>query len=64
VTIEIDGKKVALGVPGAPRSTNANPEPEAYQHIPLRRGGTTDDSAGSILLYVSPCCIIFDSIIY
>lgn len=52
VTIEIDGKKVALGVPGAQRPVSAVPDPETYPQIPLRRGGTPEDAAGSVLLYV------------
>lgn len=49
VTIEIEGKKVALGVPGA-RPATATPEPDSYPFIPLRRGGTPEDAAGSVLL--------------
>ncbi|TFK38732.1 hypothetical protein BDQ12DRAFT_683247 [Crucibulum laeve] len=54
VTIEIDGKKVALGVPGAQRPVTAAPTPEAYPQIPLRRGGTPEDAAGSVLFLASP----------
>lgn len=61
MTIEIEGKKVPLGIPGAPRPTDAKPAPEAYPLIPLRRGGTPDDAAGSVLLYVSPSRLIFNS---
>ncbi|KAF8236967.1 short-chain dehydrogenase/reductase SDR [Tricholoma matsutake] len=53
-TIEIDGKKVVLGVPGASLPTEASPDPEAYTWIPLRRGGTPDDAAGSIFFLASP----------
>jgi len=53
VTIEIDGKKVALGVPGAQRPTDT-PAPESYPHIPLRRGGTPEDAAASVLFLASP----------
>lgn len=52
MTIEIDGKKVALGVPGAARPQDPKPDADAYPFIPLRRGGTPDDAAGSVLLYV------------
>jgi len=52
-TIEIAGKKVALGVPGAPPS-NQTPPPETYSFIPLRRGGTPEDAAGSVLFLASP----------
>jgi 3-oxoacyl-[acyl-carrier protein] reductase len=54
VTIEIDGKKVALGVPGAQRPLNSAEEPDAYPNIPLRRGGTPEDAAGSMLFLASP----------
>lgn len=52
VTIEIEGKKVALGVPGAQRPTGAAAKttPEAYPLIPLRRGGSTDEAASAVLL--------------
>jgi 3-oxoacyl-[acyl-carrier protein] reductase len=52
-TIEIGGKKVLLGVPGPQRSTDTKPEPQTYPWIPVARGGTPDDAAASILLYVS-----------
>lgn len=52
-TIEIDGKKVALGVPGAQRPVDT-PAPETYSFIPLRRGGTPEDAAASILFLASP----------
>ena len=46
VAIEIDGKKVALGVPGA-----KGPSPdEDFPFIPLRRGASPDEVAGSVLL--------------
>jgi 3-oxoacyl-[acyl-carrier protein] reductase len=53
VTIEIEGKKVALGVPGAQRPVTTTQAPEDYPFIPLRRGGTPEDAAASVLLYVS-----------
>lgn len=52
MTIEIDGKKVALGVPGAARPQDSQPDPNAYPLIPLRRGGTPDEAAAAVLLYV------------
>jgi 3-oxoacyl-[acyl-carrier protein] reductase len=58
VTIEIDGKKVALGVPGAQRPVAGAQASEDYPFIPLRRGGTPEDAAGSVLLYVSFSIII------
>lgn len=51
-TIEIDGKKVALGVPGAARPQDPTPNADAYPSIPLRRGGSPDEAAGSVLLCV------------
>lgn len=55
-TIEIDGRKVALGVPGAQRPTDTAAQLEAFPLIPLRRGGTPDDAASSVLLYVLSRC--------
>lgn len=52
-SIEIDGKKVALGVPGAQRPVTSKQASEDYAFIPLRRGGTPEDAAASVLLYVS-----------
>ncbi|RXW21082.1 hypothetical protein EST38_g4756 [Candolleomyces aberdarensis] len=51
-TIEVDGKKVALGVPGAARPEAA--DETVYAGIPLRRGGTVEDAAGSVLFLASP----------
>lgn len=51
VAIEIDGKKVALGVPGA--KDQGDPSAE-YPLIPLRRGAHPDEAAASILFLVSP----------
>ncbi|KAF9560268.1 short-chain dehydrogenase/reductase SDR [Agrocybe pediades] len=55
VTIEIDGKKVALGVPGAKSPPpDGAASPDQYPFIPLRRGGTPEDAAGSMLFLASP----------
>ena len=51
-TIEVNGKKVALGVPGAARPETA--DEKVYAGIPLRRGGTVEDAAGSVLFLASP----------
>ncbi|KAJ3524834.1 hypothetical protein NMY22_g10834 [Coprinellus aureogranulatus] len=51
-TIEVNGKKVALGVPGAQRPEGA--DEKVYAGIPLRRGGTVEDAAGSVLFLASP----------
>jgi len=48
--IEIDGKKVALGIPN---SKGADDESLA-KLIPLARSGNVDDAAGGILLMASP----------
>jgi len=53
-SIEINGKKVALGVPGAQRPTGPVPDAKSYPNIPLRRGGTTDEAAAAILFMASP----------
>ena len=49
-TIEVDGQKVALGIPGAkqrtPQSVNS------FVGIPLGRGGNADEAAAGMLLYV------------
>ncbi|KAG6902003.1 hypothetical protein C0995_005803 [Termitomyces sp. Mi166 len=51
-TIEIDGKTVALGIPGG--RGPANPQAKSYPNIPLRRGATPDEAAGSVLFLSSP----------
>lgn len=46
-SIEIDGKKVALGIPGA----KSAPEPGSlFATIPLGRGATPDEGAAAMLL--------------
>ncbi|KAJ7744191.1 hypothetical protein B0H16DRAFT_1560442 [Mycena metata] len=49
-TMEIDGKKVALGVPGATPESRAATAPG----IPLQRGGTPDEAAAAVLFLASP----------
>ncbi|KAH9927425.1 short-chain dehydrogenase/reductase SDR [Epithele typhae] len=49
-TIEIDGKKVALGIPGA----NASAKSAPHAVIPLGRGATPDEAAGGVLFLASP----------
>ena len=44
-SIEIDGKKVALGIPGAGKNASL-----AHAMIPLGRGATPDEAAGGVLL--------------
>ena len=55
-SIEIDGKKVALGIPGASRPTQAGTKEaeQAYAGIPLRRGGSVEEAAASVLFLCSP----------
>ena len=48
--IEIDGQKVALGVPTANRSSKVNP----YADIPLGRAGNADEVAGSVMMLCTP----------
>lgn len=47
--MEIGGKKIALGVPGA-KAPDSETKPDNYPLIPLRRGGTPEDAAGAVLL--------------
>ncbi|KAI0318014.1 short-chain dehydrogenase/reductase SDR [Amylostereum chailletii] len=55
-TIEIDGKKVALGIPGRkpPTAEEAANNAKAYPDIPLARPGTADEAAAGILFLASP----------
>eukprot|EP01121_Diplochlamys_sp_Union-15-3_P008837 TRINITY_DN2370_c0_g1_i5.p1 TRINITY_DN2370_c0_g1~~TRINITY_DN2370_c0_g1_i5.p1 ORF type:complete len:309 (+),score=76.73 TRINITY_DN2370_c0_g1_i5:38-964(+) len=48
--IEVDGQKIALGIPGL---SDSNKEKMAM-NVPLRRTGNVKDAAGSILLLASP----------
>ncbi|RPD58489.1 short-chain dehydrogenase/reductase SDR [Lentinus tigrinus ALCF2SS1-6] len=47
--IEIDGKKVALGIPGG-----GNSSVNRFALIPLGRGATPDEAAGGVLFLASP----------
>ncbi|TCD65077.1 hypothetical protein EIP91_003279 [Steccherinum ochraceum] len=53
-TIEIGGRKVALGIPGAASANDPSHAPPADRLVPLGRAGTPDDAAGSILFLASP----------
>ncbi|KAG2072974.1 NAD(P)-binding protein, partial [Suillus decipiens] len=53
VTIEIDGQKVALGIPGAKQRAAAQ-SVNAFVDIPLRRGATADEAAAGMLFLASP----------
>jgi len=46
--IEVNGKKVALGIPDSGKKENK------YEHIPLGRPGKPEEAAASILLLASP----------
>ncbi|GAA5822823.1 hypothetical protein JCM5353_003536 [Sporobolomyces roseus] len=50
--IEVNGKKIALGIPSGPKKTDN--KPESYPHIPLGRPGTADDAAKAVLFLASP----------
>lgn len=49
-SIEINGKKVALGIPGRKGSSDVN----ATADIPLRRAGEPTEAGASILFLASP----------
>ncbi|KAF9255161.1 NAD(P)-binding protein [Marasmius fiardii PR-910] len=51
VTIDIDGKQVALGVPGAKDIGDPSAN---YALIPLRRGAHPDEAAAAVLFLCSP----------
>ncbi|KAG6371544.1 hypothetical protein JVT61DRAFT_9250 [Boletus reticuloceps] len=50
--IEIDGKKVALGIPAA--QARVAESVNAYADIPLHRGATPDEAAAAMLFLASP----------
>ncbi|PIL30843.1 hypothetical protein GSI_07011 [Ganoderma sinense ZZ0214-1] len=49
-SIEIAGKKVALGIPQAPAGKGLNP----FVGIPLGRSATPDEAAGAVVFLASP----------
>lgn len=49
-SIEVNGQKVALGIPTGNRPATGNP----YADIPLGRAGNADEVAGSVLSLSSP----------
>ncbi|KAF9234940.1 hypothetical protein BU15DRAFT_89762 [Melanogaster broomeanus] len=51
-TIEVEGKKVALGIPNA--RVLAAESVNAFADIPLRRGGSPDEAAAAMLFLASP----------
>ncbi|KAH9177080.1 short-chain dehydrogenase/reductase SDR [Lactarius sanguifluus] len=53
--IEIGGKKVALGIPGAKTpATTSSADPKGFPLIPLARPGTADEAAAAMLFLASP----------
>ncbi|KAH8988233.1 short-chain dehydrogenase/reductase SDR [Lactarius akahatsu] len=53
--IEIGGKKVALGIPGAKApATTSSADPKSFPLIPLARPGTADEAAAAMLFLASP----------
>ncbi|GAA5822871.1 hypothetical protein JCM10212_002913 [Sporobolomyces blumeae] len=50
--IEVNGKKIALGIPTGPKKSDE--KAETYPHIPLGRPGTPDDAAKAVLFLASP----------
>lgn len=54
-TIEIDGKQIALGIPGRPAAGGSKEGAvNAAGDIPLRRPGTADEAAAAMLFLASP----------
>lgn len=53
-TIEIDGQKVALGIPAAKKRPTAAQDMNAFADIPLQRGATADEAAAGMLFLASP----------
>lgn len=53
-TIEIDGQKVALGIPAAKQRAAATQNVNAFADIPLQRGATADEAAAGMLFLASP----------
>lgn len=53
-TIEIDGQKVALGIPAAKQRAAATQNVNAFADIPLQRGANADEAATGMLFLASP----------
>lgn len=49
--VEINGEKIALGIPKAQQKGA-----QGFMMVPLRRSGTPDEAAASILALASPLC--------
>ncbi|KAL2260653.1 hypothetical protein VTK26DRAFT_5276 [Humicola hyalothermophila] len=52
--VEVDGQKVALGIPGKQKRAAAAAGPVPYADIPLRRPGTATEAASAVLAVASP----------
>ncbi|KAH8829411.1 hypothetical protein DL96DRAFT_1708545 [Flagelloscypha sp. PMI_526] len=52
-TIEVNGQKIALGIPGLKQGAGA-PGPKSIPDIPLGRPGSADEAAGGVLILCSP----------
>ncbi|OBZ89431.1 3-oxoacyl-[acyl-carrier-protein] reductase FabG [Choanephora cucurbitarum] len=53
-SIEVDGQKVALGIPTGSKAAAAAAKVNPYADIPLGRAGTADEVAGSVLTLCTP----------
>ena len=56
-SIEIEGEKVVLGIPGAQARDSGSVT--AYSDIPLCRGATPDEAAAAMLLWVASVIVHF-----
>ncbi|KAL2267419.1 hypothetical protein VTJ83DRAFT_4696 [Remersonia thermophila] len=52
--IEVDGQKVALGIPAKQKKAGAAAGAEQFADIPLRRAGTATEAASAVLAIASP----------
>ncbi|KAL2139707.1 hypothetical protein VTI28DRAFT_4840 [Corynascus sepedonium] len=52
--VEVDGQKVALGIPGKQKAAAAAAGAVPYADIPLRRPGTATEAAAAVLAIASP----------
>ncbi|GAA5982505.1 hypothetical protein JCM5350_006095 [Sporobolomyces pararoseus] len=50
--IEVNGQKIALGIPSGPKK--ADNKPETYPHIPLNRPGSASEASRAVLFLASP----------
>ena len=52
--VEVDGQKVALGIPEKQKKAGAGAGAAAHADIPLRRPGTATEAASAVLAVASP----------